>query len=67
MTVLRRKLSIQLNEQENHEYEVGTGLKLACYFGTSDKYFVNLQTDVDIREEKQKHWKELEDIKPIHA
>lgn len=46
---------------------VQTGLKLARYFGTSDKYFVNLQADVDIREEKQKHWKELEEIKPIRA
>ncbi len=28
MTVLRGKLSIQLNEQENHEYDVGTVLKI---------------------------------------
>ncbi len=28
MTVLRGKLSIQLNEQENHEYEAGTVLKV---------------------------------------
>jgi antitoxin HigA-1 len=46
---------------------VQTGLKLARYFGTSDKYFVNLQADVDVREEKQKHWQALEEIKPIHA
>lgn len=46
---------------------VQTGLKLARYFGTSDKYFVNLQADVDVREEKQKHWQALEEIKPIQA
>jgi len=28
MTVLRGKLSIQLDEQENHEYEAGTILKI---------------------------------------
>jgi len=28
MTVLRGKLSIQLDEQENHEYEAGTVLKI---------------------------------------
>jgi antitoxin HigA-1 len=46
---------------------VQTGLKLARYFGTSDKFFINLQADVDIREEKQKIWHELAEIKHVHA
>jgi antitoxin HigA-1 len=46
---------------------VQTGLKLARYFGTSDKFFINLQADVDIREEKQKIWHELEEIKHVLA
>ncbi len=46
---------------------VQTGLKLARYFGTSDKFFINLQTNVDIREEKQKIWIELEQIRHVHA
>jgi plasmid maintenance system antidote protein VapI len=46
---------------------VQTGLKLARYFGTSDKFFIKLQADVDIREEKQKIWAELEQIKHFHA
>ncbi|MBW6463448.1 MAG: HigA family addiction module antitoxin [Dethiobacteria bacterium] len=46
---------------------VQTGLKLARYFGTSDKFFINLQADVDIREEKQNIWHELEEIKHVHA
>jgi antitoxin HigA-1 len=46
---------------------VQTGLKLARYFGTSDKFFINLQADVDIREEKQKIWRELAEIRHVHA
>jgi len=46
---------------------VQTGLKLARYFGTSDKFFINLQADVDIREEKQKIWHELEEIRHVRA
>ncbi len=46
---------------------VQTGLKLARYFSTSDKFFINLQADVDIREEKQNIWHELEEISPVHA
>jgi antitoxin HigA-1 len=46
---------------------VQTGLKLARYFGTSDKFFINLQADVDIREEKQKIWHELAEIRHVHA
>ncbi len=46
---------------------VQTGLKLARYFGTSEKFFINLQADVDIREEKQRIWHELEEIRHVHA
>jgi antitoxin HigA-1 len=46
---------------------VQTGLKLARYFGTSDKFFINLQADVDIREEKQKIWHELAEIRHVRA
>ena len=44
---------------------IETGLKLARYFGTSDKYFINLQTDLDLRKEKQKHMEELKKIEKI--
>jgi len=46
---------------------VQTGLKLARYFGTSEKFFISLQADVDIREEKHNIWNELEEISPVHA
>jgi len=44
---------------------IETGLKLARYFGTSDKYFINLQTDIDLRKEKHKHMEDLRKIDKI--
>jgi len=44
---------------------VATGLRLAKYFGTSDKFFVNLQTDIDVRNEKIKHSRVLQKIKTL--
>ncbi len=38
----RRKISIEIS------------LRLSKYFGTSDKFWINLQTDLDIREQKEK-------------
>jgi len=31
---------------------IETGLRLAKYFGTSDKFFINLQANINIRNEK---------------
>ena len=31
-----------------------TSLRLAKYFGVSDRYFLNMQNDIDVRELKQK-------------
>ncbi|MBO4360390.1 MAG: HigA family addiction module antidote protein [Eubacteriaceae bacterium] len=42
-----------------------TSLRLAKYFGVSDKYFLDMQTDLDIRETKAEIEKELSDINPI--
>ena len=33
---------------------VDTSLRLGKYFGVSDMYFLNLQNDIDIRNEKQR-------------
>jgi len=33
---------------------VDTSLRLARYFGVSDRYFLNMQTDIEIRELKAK-------------
>ncbi len=39
-----------------------TSLRLAKYFGVSDRYFLNMQNDIDVRELKQKMIIELSAI-----
>jgi len=46
---------------------VETGLRLAKFFGTSEKFFVNLQADIDIRNEKSRHPNALKDIRTLQA
>ena len=40
-----------------------TSLRLAAYFGLSEKYFLNLQNDIDIREAKKKSGDDLKSIR----
>lgn len=40
-----------------------TSLRLAKYFGVSDKYFLDLQNDIDIRRLKEIHKDELRSIR----
>ena len=44
-----------------------TSLRLAKYFGLSDKYFLNLQNDIDIRLLKETQKDELDKIIPYSA
>ena len=44
---------------------VETGLRLAKFFGTSEKFFMNLQADIDIRNEKSRHPNALKDIRTL--
>ena len=39
-----------------------TSLRLARYFGVSDKYFLDIQTDIDIRNLKLSEQEELDSI-----
>ena len=41
---------------------VDTSLRLGKYFGVSDNYFLNIQNDIDIRNEKRAIKKELDDF-----
>ncbi len=41
-----------------------TSLRLGRYFGVSDRYFLNLQNDIDIRELKTSLKNEISTIKP---
>ena len=44
-----------------------TSLRLAKFFGVSDRYFLDLQNDLDIRELKVSMEKEIAEIRPIQA
>ena len=46
---------------------VDTSLRPGKYFGVSDMYFLNLQNDIDIRNEKQRLADELSRIQPVVA
>ena len=41
-----------------------TSLRLAKYFGVSDRYFLDLQNDIDIRELKVSIASEIDNIQP---
>lgn len=44
-----------------------TSLRLAKYFGLSDKYFLDIQNDIDIRQLKEELKEELDKIVPFSA
>jgi addiction module HigA family antidote len=46
---------------------VETGLKLSRYFGLSDRFFIDLQAEIDVRNEKIVLVKELARIQPAKA
>lgn len=43
-----------------------TSLRLGKYFGLSEKYFLNLQNDIDIRNAKEQMGEELSTISVYH-
>jgi len=43
---------------------VETALRLAKYFGNSERFWLNLQNDIDLRKQRENLAKELENIKP---
>ena len=44
-----------------------TSVRLARYFGVSDKYFLDIQNDIDIRELKVDLDSDIQSIKPFQA
>ncbi|MCR5203660.1 MAG: HigA family addiction module antidote protein [Lachnospiraceae bacterium] len=44
-----------------------TSLRLSKYFGVSERYFLDLQNDIDLRKLKQDYGKEFDAIKPYNA
>ena len=41
-----------------------TSLRLAKYFDVSDRYFLDMQIDIDMRETKEQIAEEIEEIRP---
>lgn len=56
---------IQAILADKRKITVDTSLRLGKYFGVSDRYFLNLQDDIDIREARETMQKDLESIKTI--
>lgn len=50
---------------DRRKITVDTSLRLGKYFGVSDLYFLNLQNDIDIRNEKLMLEEELSKIIPV--
>ena len=44
---------------------VETALRLAKYFGNSERFWLNLQNDIDLRKKRENLSKEIENIKPL--
>lgn len=51
----------------NRRITADTALRFARFFGTSAKFWLGLQDDFDLEEEKTQKEKELNEIKPIKA
>ena len=51
----------------NRRITADTALRFAKFFGTSAKFWLGLQDDYDLEEEKNQKEKELNDIKPMEG
>ena len=49
------------------KFTVDTSVRLGKFFGVSDRYFLNLQNDIDIRNEYVQFADELNKIQPYNA
>ena len=50
---------------DRRKITVDTSLRLARYFGVSDRYFIDMQNDIDIRNMKIEMEERLKSIKPV--
>ena len=57
---------IQAILDNNRRITVDTSLRLAKYFGVSDRYFLDIQNDIDIRNLKVSMKSEIDSIKPAN-
>ena len=52
---------------DRRKISVDTALRLSKYFGVSERYFLNLQNDIEIRNERLALADELNQIEPLSA
>ncbi|MBR5337745.1 MAG: HigA family addiction module antidote protein [Lachnospiraceae bacterium] len=52
---------------DRRRISVDTSLRLSRYFGVSERYFLNIQNDIDMRELKMSMESEIESITPYNA
>ena len=52
---------------DRRKISVDTSLRLGKYFGVSERYFLNLQNDIDIRNAKKSLHQELDSIRQLIA
>lgn len=57
---------IQAILDNDRRITVDTSLRLAKYFGVSDRYFLDIQNDIDIRNLKISLKNEIDSIKPAN-
>ena len=50
---------------DRRKITVDTSIRLGIYFGVSEKYFLNIQNDIDIRNAKRDNFKDLEQIQTL--
>lgn len=50
---------------ERRKITVDTSIRLGIYFGVSERYFLNMQNDIDIRNARQENKEELSKIKTL--
>lgn len=52
---------------DRRKISVDTSLRLGKYFGVSERYFLNLQNDIDVRNAKKSLHQELDSIRQLIA
>ena len=67
---LAKKLNVPVSRiqdilHDRRKITADTSLRLARFFGVSDKYFLDMQNDIDIRELKISLKKEINSIEPL--
>lgn len=53
--------------KDRRKISVDTSLRLAKYFGVSERYFLDIQNDIELRRLKETMAEEIEQIQPVQT